>query len=107
MLNPKPQIIKEPAKITRIGKSKPILNTIERKGPLQLKQSKPAKPTIKASQRKYLDTITGLEFHFKEILPGSGGWNTIVYENKKYNRRLILHLREKGLNSKYKTKREM
>jgi hypothetical protein len=94
LLNPKPGIIKEPATKTRIGKSKPVLNTIERQEPSQLKQSKPPRPTIKASQKKYLDVITGLEFNFKEILPGSGGWNTLVYENKKYNRRLILYIRD-------------
>jgi hypothetical protein len=54
----------------------------------------PAKKLKVGKSREYLDTITGLEFHFKNTLPSSEGWNTFLYENKKYSRTLILHIRE-------------
>jgi hypothetical protein len=63
-------------------------------GKQQTRQSKTPKANITKSQKKYLDTITGLEFNFKNILPGTEGWNTYLYENKKYSRTLILHRRK-------------
>ena len=85
---------KEPAKKLKVGKPKLVLSTIEGKESQQLMQSKTPKPNITESQKKHLDTITGLEFHFKNTLPSSDGWNTFLYENKKYSRTLILHIRE-------------
>ena len=54
----------------------------------------PAKKIKVGKPKEYLDTITGLEFHFKNTLPSSDGWNTFLYENKKYSRTLILHIKE-------------
>ena len=85
---------KEPSKKRKIGGPKLFLSTIKGKELPQLKQSETPKANITPSQKKYLDTITGLEFQFKNTLPGSDDWNTYLYENKKYSRTLILHRRK-------------
>ena len=92
---------KEPAQKIKVGKPKVFIGTIEGKQPQQLRQSKTPRANITESQQNYLDTITGLEFHFKNTLLTSDGWNTFLYQNKKYSRTLILHIRE------IRTKREM